>query len=375
MILQQFILPLHLALQKGLGRRPTQSSSQDELQGPAPNNCSPFLERRKKRSRQTTTTSLNHTSTESTKPNLSSVQSNAENSTPVRHLRKHGTHPRSIAAVRAHQRKRSRLPLKSRSANDNNAATTLAIATTAKANLSLSHTHATRQRQQPEKEQPFRVSTRSITAVRSAHRQANAAVERKLQHQSEAARLRAEFMEQMNVERKLYDLKQQQQCRVKNWMEKYKLRERCVVRIQAWCRSYMVRKFISKKPQSDDYNQKTLVMEDTVEQQNATHATISDLHDTSDGALEPSPKQLSQCGNEEANVYKKKLASAERENKSLRDLLKCPVCWDVKEDMLVAMTCGHRVCFDCYFCIGNKCAVCKATWKRETRVMKRLYNG
>ena len=61
------------------------------------------------------------------------------------------------------------------------------------------------------------------------------------------------------------------------------------------------------------------------------------------------------------------------ENIYLHDRLSCPVCNVVKQEMFVGITCGHRICFDCYEQVGNKCPTCRSVWKKETKTMKRLY--
>lgn len=61
------------------------------------------------------------------------------------------------------------------------------------------------------------------------------------------------------------------------------------------------------------------------------------------------------------------------ENIYLHHLCKCPVCDVVKQEMFVGLTCGHRICFDCYEQVGNKCPTCRSVWKKETKTMKRLY--
>jgi len=53
--------------------------------------------------------------------------------------------------------------------------------------------------------------------------------------------------------------------------------------------------------------------------------------------------------------YKKEARLVKKENEHLYDRLKCPYCYEVKDEMYVMLPCGHRTCFDCHFMIGSKC--------------------
>jgi hypothetical protein len=74
----------------------------------------------------------------------------------------------------------------------------------------------------------------------------------------------------------------------------------------------------------------------------------------------------------ELTAAERKLAKAEHTIMDLRNRVMCPVCHEDKDHVLVSTKCGHRVCFDCYFKIGNKCASCRMAV--NSKVMKRLYN-
>lgn len=77
---------------------------------------------------------------------------------------------------------------------------------------------------------------------------------------------------------------------------------------------------------------------------------------------------------EDAFLANKTSEAALRESENLKDRLKCPVCFLVKEDMYVLMTCGHKICFECCWHISKReCPTCRRKLKKESHVMKRLY--
>ena len=53
--------------------------------------------------------------------------------------------------------------------------------------------------------------------------------------------------------------------------------------------------------------------------------------------------------------YREEVRLVKKENEHLYDKLKCPYCYEVKDEMYVMLPCGHRTCFDCHFMIGSKC--------------------
>lgn len=91
-------------------------------------------------------------------------------------------------------------------------------------------------------------------------------------------------------------------------------------------------------------------------------------------------KEASESKGEVASAKKKakdaqkQAAALAQENERLLDLIKCPSCHEVKEDMHVTITCGHRICFGCYWRAGSSvCITCRATLKKESKKLKRLY--
>ena len=53
--------------------------------------------------------------------------------------------------------------------------------------------------------------------------------------------------------------------------------------------------------------------------------------------------------------YREEARLVKKENEHFYDRLKCPYCYEVKDEMYVMLPCGHRTCFDCHFIIGSKC--------------------
>mmetsp|Transcript_5301 Transcript_5301/g.9368 ORF Transcript_5301/g.9368 Transcript_5301/m.9368 type:complete len:156 (-) Transcript_5301:241-708(-) len=76
---------------------------------------------------------------------------------------------------------------------------------------------------------------------------------------------------------------------------------------------------------------------------------------------------------QEKDELLREIKRLEEDNANLEDRLKCPACHDVKEDLYLAMTCGHKICFECYEKWGNKCATCRTKLKKESKIVKRLY--
>ena len=85
-----------------------------------------------------------------------------------------------------------------------------------------------------------------------------------------------------------------------------------------------------------------------------------------------------------ASAAKRKTESAIQEKEAALEYAACKVCFEVKDEKYMMVTCGHIICFDCFYGGEERatknpdnphtCPFCNVPLKFERKKIKRVYN-
>ncbi|KAL7513972.1 hypothetical protein ACHAXN_012494 [Cyclotella atomus] len=72
--------------------------------------------------------------------------------------------------------------------------------------------------------------------------------------------------------------------------------------------------------------------------------------------------------------YSQRIKELEKENRRLTDCLKCPICYEVKEnDMHLIAKCQHRICRECAKKLKGKCHICSCAVQKKKGWLTKIY--
>ena len=110
---------------------------------------------------------------------------------------------------------------------------------------------------------------------------------------------------------------------------------------------------------------------------------ISDKVRSLEAALEASAEENKKL-KKVATAAKRKTESVIQEKEAALEYAACKVCFEVKDEKYMMVTCGHIICFDCFYGGEERatenpdnphtCPFCNVPLKFERKKIKRVYN-